>query len=311
MTMAMATSTARAPDDPSAEAGLRLRTMATTEAAYAVPDYLAEECQRKLRAAASGRLASGDDDRLSAAWREKIVEWAFAAADHFDFDRETAGVALSFLDRYLAVRAVDRRSFQLAAMTALYLAAKLAQPSDAKLGLASLVELSREAFVADDVVKMEVELLACLGWRVHPPTPAAFLADLLPLAADLLPPADRFRAAELALFLTELTACDYWFVTHAASSVALAAVLHALEVLHEFHAPRRRAAFLRSVVGAGLAVDAAEGSAAARCLQRLREVYAAGGYASMFEEAEDARVSTVSPTDIIDGPEAESGMECA
>ena len=85
-----------------------------------------------------------------------------------DFHREVVAVALSYLDRYLATRAVNRRIFQLAAMTALYLAIKLYEPG--KLRLASLIELSRGYFLAEHIVIMEDSILQSLGWHVHPPT---------------------------------------------------------------------------------------------------------------------------------------------
>lgn len=62
-------------------------------------------------------------------------------ADHYDIHREVVSVAMAYLDRYVAAHVVNRRIFQLAAMTALYLAIKLYEPG--KLCLSSLLDLSR------------------------------------------------------------------------------------------------------------------------------------------------------------------------
>ncbi|KAL7527307.1 hypothetical protein ACHAXR_001892, partial [Thalassiosira sp. AJA248-18] len=130
----------------------RLGVMRAQEASnYAVPDYLAAEWQQKLRDAtvlddnddgsSQQPMPSSGEGNLPAAgvavrsssqfnelWREKICEWFYGVVDHFDFNREYVSVAMSYLDRYLASRTVNRRVFQLAAMTALYLAIKLFEP---------------------------------------------------------------------------------------------------------------------------------------------------------------------------------------
>ena len=282
-------------EDLLVEVGHRLRAMRTTEATrYAVPDYLAADLQARLRDA---RPSVGDDggeeDRLCAAWREKICEWCYEVVDHFDFDRQTAEVALNFLDRYLAARAVDRRAFQLAAVTSLYLAAKLCQP--ARLRVASLVELSRGNFTAEHITTMEDDLLARLGWRVHPPTAAAFLGDFLHLAAGEVGAAALHEVGELARFLTELAVCDYWFVPKKSGSVALAAVLGAMEI----HAPRAKIKFLRRVMDTGMDIDVGPDAETIGCYERLRDLYVAGGYKPGIEDKTGAPDVVVSPTDVM------------
>jgi hypothetical protein len=45
--------------------------------------------------------------------------------DHFQLNRETVTIAMYYLDRYLGSHVVDKKKFQLAAMTSLYLANKV------------------------------------------------------------------------------------------------------------------------------------------------------------------------------------------
>ena len=66
-------------------------------------------------------------------------------------------IAMNILDRYLALRAVNKQVFQLAAMTSLFLAIKLNEPG--KLSMASMVELSRGYFRVDQMAAMEVAIL--------------------------------------------------------------------------------------------------------------------------------------------------------
>mmetsp|Transcript_21103 Transcript_21103/g.38313 ORF Transcript_21103/g.38313 Transcript_21103/m.38313 type:complete len:352 (+) Transcript_21103:213-1268(+) len=320
---------------------------------YAVPDYLAAEWQQRLRDATSEGSEDGDVERdaiattedgglrsqgansaeggnadpvssssaagsasssssqITEVWREKICEWCYQVVDHFDFNREVVSVAMSYLDRYLATRTVNRRIFQLAAMTALYLAIKLYEPG--KLRMSSLIDLSRGYFLAEHIVTMEDSMLQSLHWHVHPPTPFAFCRDLATLISRELPASAHHDVGELSRFMTELSVCDYWFVTKKPSSVALASIVNAIELQgHGRVDPRYKVEFLHRVVDVGM--DIANDGEIIECYERLREMYLAGGYQANVDESE-GRVDTGSPTGVGAGPEAEpqelEGMECA
>jgi lipoyl(octanoyl) transferase len=73
--------------------------------------------------------------------------------DHFDFSREVVSISISFLDRYLSVRAVDKRLFQLAAMTSLYMTIKIYERGT--LSMASMIDLSRGFFMVEHMAAME------------------------------------------------------------------------------------------------------------------------------------------------------------
>ena len=90
-------------------------------------------------------------------WRSRICEWSYQVIDHFDYDREIVAVSLSYLDRYLCKRPVNKRTFQLVAMTTLYLACKLYDPN--KLRMSSLIELSRGYFTEEHITAMEGSIL--------------------------------------------------------------------------------------------------------------------------------------------------------
>jgi len=123
---------------------------------------------------------------------------------------------------------VDGRTYQLAAMSALYLAVKLhgEQPEEdeeellamshsdstsslsaaaadggtkkrkkrRRLRLTSFVELSRGQFGPEDIASMEERMLRVLRWRVNPPTPMMFVSYLLRLFPSS--PPDRTRRPE-------------------------------------------------------------------------------------------------------------------
>lgn len=138
------------------------------------------------------------------------------------------------MDRYLSVsnaHDIEKKEFQLLAMTSLYLAVKLYEPgylavSGSKSTMDAILKLSRGFYTLEQMEKMEYELLQRLQWHVHPPTPHIFARHFLP------PNSTEYHAIEdLASFMIELSVMDYFFVSYKASELAMAALLCAMDTL--------------------------------------------------------------------------------
>ena len=93
-------------------------------------------------------------------WRGKICEWSYQVIDHFDYDREIVAVSVHYLDRYLCQRPVNKRTFQLCAMTTLFMACKLYDLN--KLRMSAIIELSRGCFTEEHITAMEMSILKCV-----------------------------------------------------------------------------------------------------------------------------------------------------
>jgi hypothetical protein len=166
-------------------------------------------------------------------------------------------------------------------MTALYLAIKLYEPG--KLRMSSIIDLSRGYFVAEHIGTMELSMLQSLGWHVHPPTPLAFVRDFMRLVSGEIDPGARHDVNELARFMTELSVCDYWFVTKKPSSIALASLVNAIELQGPRRVnPKYKIEFLTRVVDLG--IDIASDEEILACYERLRQMYDAGGYNPTLED---------------------------
>lgn len=135
---------------------------------YQCGDYLSPEFQTmrhdcpkhiKLEAPLSHASfeSSNASGKINECWREKICEWCYQVIDHFDFNREVVEISLSYLDRFLCTRTVTKKAFQLAAMTCLYMAIKLYEPTSLKIS--SIIELSRGYFTIEHIVAMENTIL--------------------------------------------------------------------------------------------------------------------------------------------------------
>jgi Cyclin, N-terminal domain len=167
--------------------------------------------------------------------REQIVEWSYRVVDYFRIDREVVAVSLSFLDRFLASCRCDRTSFKLAATTTLHLAVKLLYPCKlSDLGILS--DLSRGEFDMKDVCGMESHILHKLSWNLHPPTANAFSSVFLDyfFASRIVTMSGRdiVDIYDVSSFFSELAVCDYLFSLMPSSTVALAAILNALEGMY-------------------------------------------------------------------------------
>jgi hypothetical protein len=124
----------------------------------------------------------------------------------------------------------DCKVFQLAAMTCLYTAIKIREPQSMEPSL--VVQLSKGAFTEKQVTDMELEILNAIQWRMNPPTALSFINHFLALLPEtMMSPSDRVTMYEFAKFQTELAVLEYSLVGVDASTVALAAVLNAIETL--------------------------------------------------------------------------------
>mmetsp|Transcript_642 Transcript_642/g.920 ORF Transcript_642/g.920 Transcript_642/m.920 type:complete len:420 (-) Transcript_642:329-1588(-) len=209
---------------------------------YAIPDYL-----DRYR-----NMVDVQPRIVDEFCREQICEWSYRVVDYFDINREVVDIALSYLDRFLVAFACDRKTYKLAATTALFLAVKLHDEAHKRLKFISvLANLSRGEFQERNIIDMERLLLRALGFRVHPPTSVAFINHflLLPPFSIAEPQEDALldiiddedilelrlsrdmsrQIFDMACFYSELAVLDYSFVTNAPSVVALASILEAMD----------------------------------------------------------------------------------
>eukprot|EP00571_Detonula_confervacea_P009607 CAMPEP_0172318214 /NCGR_PEP_ID=MMETSP1058-20130122/34187_1 /TAXON_ID=83371 /ORGANISM="Detonula confervacea, Strain CCMP 353" /LENGTH=357 /DNA_ID=CAMNT_0013032975 /DNA_START=109 /DNA_END=1182 /DNA_ORIENTATION=- len=161
--------------------------------------------------------------------RTSICGWMYRVADHFAIDREVVSIALSYIDRVLSSNyCTDRRTFKLISATCLHLAIKTHFPHMWREVGSLLPDLSRGDFVLDDLVGMEKEVTHSLAWLMNPATSQSIVMHLLSLLPSGAPRSIK-SIASMALFLVELSVCDYFFVTSRRSIVAIAAMLNASE----------------------------------------------------------------------------------
>jgi len=222
----------QASDDGMAD---RVRVMMVQEesAIYKCRDYLLrrklERKEGKSSTSSSYDLSSCPPvlvNEIDTLCREKMCEWAYRVVDHFQASREIIAIAFSYLDRFVDRCCCDRLAFKLAAMTSIYMATKIFNSRE--ISMRSLAELSRGEFDVKHITEMEGMILQTLEWRMHPPTTQCFINHLHALVP--LPKGPITRAIyQRATFFAELSLFDYCFVTQSRSTIAVAALMNAME----------------------------------------------------------------------------------
>ena len=132
-----------------------------------------------------------------------------------------------------------------------------------------LLDLCMGKYTAADIASMELTVLDALSWKVNPPTSAEFCSQLIDSSFTESTPHVLNDLQDRARYLTELAVCDYFFVTHKASSVALASIMCALELTDNLD-PRDKDRFTSIVAQIALDVSDEE---VIQCYKTLSVMY--------------------------------------
>jgi hypothetical protein len=166
--------------------------------------------------------------------RKLMVSWCFTVVDAFALSRETVGVAMSILDRYLSSgkgKSLDAlkctQAFQRSAITSLFMAIKIHEPT--VLGIKLLVKLCRGVYTERDIIATESEILFALNWRVYASntSPMEYVRHIVQLLPEIANVADNIL--ENAARRNDVATSDVYFSTCRASSVGVACLAGALD----------------------------------------------------------------------------------
>jgi len=205
---------------------------AQEDKAYLYSNYLATENNTAVTQASSCEVAA----YLNGSFRTEFAEWCYHIVDSRDFSRETVFICMSYFDRYTATlgQKVTLDEAHLAAITSLYLAVKINETE--KLSLEKLAKNFGNKFTLSHLKNMEIRIILALEWRLTPPTPTAFVRNLLDIPSMCsIPSYIKNYLYELSKFITELSVCDPSFVGVKPSIIAFASLLISLENVDAGH----------------------------------------------------------------------------
>ena len=108
--------------------------------------------------------------------RSILIDWIIDVHFKFGFTDETLFMTVSIIDRYLTVTQIKRANFQLLGITALLIACKHEEIDLPKVD--DFIYITDNAYVKDDVIKMEEDVLSKLNFSFLYPSPIKFFEYL-------------------------------------------------------------------------------------------------------------------------------------
>lgn len=153
-------------------------------------------------------------------WRERIGSWMFDVGSDYDLDQSMIACAIHYMDQYLSVQSIDKRTLQLLSITSLFVASKM--HTSRSITIEEVRDLTADMFSIKEIYDMEKDLVHTLKWRLNPPTSFTFARDLLHmLQNDIQKDKSLWRKVTLILrYIHE----NYYFIGYKNSIIAMVAI---------------------------------------------------------------------------------------
>uniref|UniRef100_A0A7S2K5A1 Cyclin-like domain-containing protein n=1 Tax=Leptocylindrus danicus TaxID=163516 RepID=A0A7S2K5A1_9STRA len=207
-------------------------------------------------------------DGFSRKWRSFIAKWLYKLADYVQINREVVSVTMSIVDRYLAFVSVNARTFKLVSLSSFHIASKILLKKH--LPMAWLIERSKsDNFSMGELSMKEQQILSCITYKLHPPTNEGFVRLFLGNMNFIDDGLEEILYH--AIYLVELSVCDYDLVGVIPSVIATAAILKSVDDIQPVLLSRRQKQKIKSRLKRGARVKS-EGFIQV-CIERLDILY--------------------------------------
>lgn len=114
--------------------------------------------------------------------RSLLADWLIEVCEEFALHRETYYMSMNFIDRYLSlVHSIPKSQIQLIGCACLFTASKIQEIYPPRLS--SFADLTDGACSEGELLKMELEILKVLDWKVSPVTVTSWLELYLQTAS--------------------------------------------------------------------------------------------------------------------------------
>ncbi|VDD82819.1 unnamed protein product [Mesocestoides corti] len=160
---------------------------------------------------------------LSTNLRGILFDWMIKVQQYLQMRTESLHLAASFVDQFIWHLKIAKEDYQLVAITALFLAAKVNER--VPVSLKTLCYLTEHSFEPDQVLELEITMLRVLNFKMNPTIPHTFLSFALMACNDLCDASiDKIRLMCLYLFdlcLPEFALCQFSSSLRCAAAVYL------------------------------------------------------------------------------------------
>lgn len=153
--------------------------------------------------------------------RGVLVDWLVEVAEEYKLLPETLYLTVSYIDRFLSLKTVNKQRLQLVGVSAMLIASKYEEISPPKVD--DFCYITDNTFSKQDVVKMEADILLALQFEMGRPTVNSFIRRFTRVAQkDFKVP--HLQLEPLSCYLSELSILDYKAVKFVPSMLAASAV---------------------------------------------------------------------------------------
>lgn len=171
--------------------------------------------------------------RMTVKLREYEVRDLLSLTRFFGFSSETFSLAVSLLDRFLAVMKIQPKHLTCVGLCCFYIAIKSSE-EEKNVPLANdLIRISQNRFTVSDMMRMEKIVLEKLCWKVKAPTALHFLR-LFHARIQQQVTGDSKNVLNLDRLESQLKACHCCFAFSKVKPSLLALAVLALEVQEEY-----------------------------------------------------------------------------
>ena len=135
-------------------------------------NLLNEESSTKMLELKQNKNFMIEQKDINAKMRSILIDWLIDVHFKFGFTDETLFLTVSIIDRYISVSQISRSNFQLLGITALMIACKHEEIDLPKID--DFIYITDNAYVKDEVLKMEYDVLNKLDFSFLYPSPIKF-----------------------------------------------------------------------------------------------------------------------------------------
>lgn len=154
--------------------------------------------------------------------RAILVDWLVDVSEEYRFVSDTLYLTVSYIDRFLSAKVLNRQKLQLLGVSAMLIASKYEEISPPNVE--DFCYITDNTYTKQEVVKMESDILNVLKFEVGSPTAKTFLRMFIRSAQEDNKKYPSLQLEFLGSYLSELSLLDYGLIRSLPSLVAASAV---------------------------------------------------------------------------------------
>ncbi|KAL9859222.1 Cyclin-A3-4 [Arabidopsis thaliana] len=153
--------------------------------------------------------------------RAVLVDWLVEVAEEYKLVSDTLYLTISYVDRFLSVKPINRQKLQLVGVSAMLIASKYEEIGPPKVE--DFCYITDNTFTKQEVVSMEADILLALQFELGSPTIKTFLRRFTRVAQEDFKDS-QLQIEFLCCYLSELSMLDYTCVKYLPSLLSASAV---------------------------------------------------------------------------------------